>query len=175
MTPPQHRLSFGIQLTGAPDRASWLDLARRAEALGYSTVSLPDHFGDQFAPFAALGAVAAATERIRLSMGVLANDFRHPVVLAKEAATLDVVSGGRLDLGLGAGWMREEYEAAGSRSARRRTGSSAWARPSASCAPCCAESACSTRGPGTASTGSSGRRARSSIPRPRSCSAGAAA
>ena len=102
-----------MQLTGAPDRASWLDLARRAEALGYSTLSLPDHFGDQFAPFAALGAVAATTERIRLSMGVLANDFRHPVVLAKEAATLDVVSGGRLDLGLGAGWMREEYEAAG--------------------------------------------------------------
>ena len=112
MTPPK-AFTFGMQLTGAPDRASWLDLARRAEDLGYSTLSLPDHFGDQFAPFAALGAVAATTERIRLSMGVLANDFRHPVVLAKEAATLDVVSDGRLDLGLGAGWMREEYEAAG--------------------------------------------------------------
>ena len=110
---PQKAFTFGMQLTGAPDRASWLDLARRAEDLGYSTLSLPDHFGEPFAPFAALGAVAATTERIRLSMGVLANDFRHPVVLAKEAATLDVVSDGRLDLGLGAGWMREEYEAAG--------------------------------------------------------------
>ncbi|HZP30261.1 MAG TPA: TIGR03621 family F420-dependent LLM class oxidoreductase [Acidimicrobiia bacterium] len=105
--------AFGVQLTGAPDRAAWLAAARRAEALGYGTISLPDHFGDQFAPFAALGAVAAVTERVRLSMGVLANDFRHPVVVAKEAATLDVVSDGRLTLGLGAGWMREEYDAAG--------------------------------------------------------------
>jgi probable F420-dependent oxidoreductase len=110
---PHHPFTFGLQLTRAADGREWRDLARRAEALGYGTVSLPDHFGDQFAPFAALGAVAAFTSRIRLSMGVLVNDFRHPVVLAKEAATLDVVSDGRLDLGLGAGWLREEFEAAG--------------------------------------------------------------
>ena len=110
---PRHPFTFGLQLTGAPDRRSWLDLARRAETLGYGTVSLPDHLGDQFAPFAALGAVAAVTTRVRLSMGVLVNDFRHPVVLAKEAATLDVVSDGRLDLGLGAGWLAEEFTAAG--------------------------------------------------------------
>ena len=110
---PHHPFTFGLQLTRAAGGREWLDLARRAEALGYGTVSLPDHFGDQFAPFAALGAVAAVTSRIRLSMGVLVNDFRHPVVLAKEAATLDVVSDGRLDLGLGAGWLREEFEAAG--------------------------------------------------------------
>ena len=111
--PRRNPFTFGMQLTGAADAASWLDLARRAEVLGYTTVSLPDHFGDQFAPFAALGAVAAATSRVRLSMGVLVNDFRHPVVLAKEAATLDVVSGGRLDLGLGAGWLQDEFDAAG--------------------------------------------------------------
>ena len=112
-TRPRHPFTFGMQLTGAPDGPSWLALARRAEALGYGTVSLPDHFNEQFAPFSALGAVAAVTERVRLSMGVLVNDFRHPVVLAKEAATLDVVSGGRLDLGLGAGWLQEEFAAAG--------------------------------------------------------------
>jgi probable F420-dependent oxidoreductase len=112
-TRPRHPFTFGMQLTGAPDGPSWLALARRAEALGYGTVSLPDHFNEQFAPFSALGAAAAVTERVRLSMGVLVNDFRHPVVLAKEAATLDVVSGGRLDLGLGAGWLQEEFAAAG--------------------------------------------------------------
>lgn len=102
-----------MQLTAAPDLRTWVALARRAEALGYAVVSLPDHLGEQFAPFSALGALAATTEHIHLSTNVLANDFRHPVVLAKEAATLDVLSGGRLELGLGAGWMASEYEAAG--------------------------------------------------------------
>ena len=105
-----------MQPTGAPDGPSWLALARRAEALGYGIVSLPDHFDGQFAPFVALGAVAAVTERVHLATTVLVNDFRNPVVLATEAATLDVVSGGRLELGLGAGWKQEEFEAAGSRS-----------------------------------------------------------
>src|SRR6266705_2544734 len=93
--------------------------ARRAEALGYSTLLLlRDHFvsepfGEQFAPMVALLAAAAATNSLRVGSLVLDNDYRHPVMLAKEAATLDVLSGGRFELGIGAGWLRDEYEQAG--------------------------------------------------------------
>jgi probable F420-dependent oxidoreductase len=106
-------LTFAVQLRSAPTGKAWIDLARRVEDLGYAAVSMPDHFNDQFAPIPALGAIATSTQSVRLTMAVLANDFRHPVVLAKEAATLDVLSGGRLDLGLGAGWMESEYRQAG--------------------------------------------------------------
>ena len=88
-------------------------LARRAEELGFSTFTLPDHFGRQLAPMVALGALAAATERIRLGCTVWCNDYRNPLVFAKELATLDVLSGGRAQLGLGAGWMKADYDAAG--------------------------------------------------------------
>lgn len=99
---------------GSPaDPTNLLRLARRCEALGYDTFLVPDHLPDQLAPLPALAGIAAATERIRLGTGVLANDFRHPVLLAKEAATVDILSGGRLELGIGAGWMRPEFEAAG--------------------------------------------------------------
>jgi probable F420-dependent oxidoreductase len=104
---------FGVQATRTRDGASWAALARRAEALGYSTLTMPDHLGDQFAPVPALAAAAAATTTLRVGSLVLANDYRHPAVLAKEAATLDVLSGGRLELGLGAGWQRSEYDASG--------------------------------------------------------------
>jgi probable F420-dependent oxidoreductase len=83
------------------------------ESLGYSGISMPDHLWSQFAPIPALAAVAVATSRPRITMAVLANDFRNPVMLAKEAATLDVLSGGRLDLGMGAGWREKEYQQAG--------------------------------------------------------------
>jgi probable F420-dependent oxidoreductase len=96
----------------------WLDHARRAEELGYSSFLIRDHFvpdffGDQLAPFSALMAAAMATTRLRVGTMVLDNDYRHPVMLAKEAATLDMLSGGRLELGIGAGWLRAEYEQAG--------------------------------------------------------------
>jgi alkanesulfonate monooxygenase SsuD/methylene tetrahydromethanopterin reductase-like flavin-dependent oxidoreductase (luciferase family) len=74
---------------------------------------MPDHFGDQLAPVPALAAVAAATTTLRLGSLVFGNDYRHPVVLAKEAATLDVLSDGRFELSLGAGWMKTDYEEAG--------------------------------------------------------------
>jgi probable F420-dependent oxidoreductase len=74
---------------------------------------VPDHLGDQFAPVAALLAAAEATSTLRIGSLVFDNDFRHPVMLAKEAATLDVLSGGRFELGIGAGWLRSEYEQAG--------------------------------------------------------------
>jgi probable F420-dependent oxidoreductase len=111
--PHARRLRFAVQLLGAPDGPSWASLARRAEGNGFDVVSLPDHLGEQFAPLPALTAAACATTRLRLSMFVLANDMRHPGVLAKEVATLDVLSAGRVELGLGAGWDQPEYAALG--------------------------------------------------------------
>ena len=104
---------FAVQTNGAPDAATWRERARRAEALGYSTLYVPDHFTDQWGPLVALTVAAEATTTLRVGALVFDNDYRHPVVLAKEAATLDLVSGGRLELGLGAGWMRTDYEQSG--------------------------------------------------------------
>jgi probable F420-dependent oxidoreductase len=104
---------FAVQLSEAASGAAWRELARKAEDLGYSTVFMPDHFGEQWAPLIALTVAAEATTTLRVGTLVLDNDFRHPVVLAKEAATLDLLSEGRLELGLGAGWMREDYDQSG--------------------------------------------------------------
>lgn len=106
-------IRFTVQLTEASSGAEWTRLAQRMESLGYSGISMPDHLGPQFAPVPALAAAAVATSRPRITMAVLANDFRNPVLLAKEAATLDVLSGGRLDLGMGAGWSEADYRQAG--------------------------------------------------------------
>jgi len=92
-----------------PTRPEWQDLARAAEDLGYSTLLLPDHFGRQFAPLFALQDAAAATRTLRVGTIVLDNDFRHPALLAKDAATLDVMTDGRFELGIGAGWMAADY------------------------------------------------------------------
>jgi probable F420-dependent oxidoreductase len=83
------------------------------ETLGYKTLYLPDHFGDQLSPIAALMSAADATTTLRVGSLVFDNDYRHPVVLAKEAATLDLLSEGRLDFGLGAGWQVSDYEQTG--------------------------------------------------------------
>ena len=97
----------------APNAKAWKDKARQVETLGYAALYLPDHFTDQLGPIAALMAAADATTRLRVGSLVFDNDYRHPVVLAKEAATLDLLSDGRFDLGLGAGWMATDYEQAG--------------------------------------------------------------
>ncbi len=104
---------FGVQLSNAPSGPAWRDLARRVESLGYSTLFLPDHFGDQFGPLVALTAAAEATTTLRVGSLVFGNDYRHPMVLAKEIATLDLLSEGRVEFGLGAGWMTTDYEQAG--------------------------------------------------------------
>jgi probable F420-dependent oxidoreductase len=83
------------------------------ESLGYSAFYVPDHFGEQFGPIAALMAAADATTSLRVGALVFDNDYRHPVVLAKEVATLDVLSDGRFDFGLGAGWLKSDYEQSG--------------------------------------------------------------
>jgi probable F420-dependent oxidoreductase len=97
------------------DPGKLLRAARRVEDMGYSTFIVADHFMMPLAPLVALQAVAGATTTLRLGQLVLAQDFRHPAVLAKELATLDVLSGGRVEVGIGAGWMRSEYEQAGIR------------------------------------------------------------
>lgn len=107
------RFRFGIQLSTAPDGAQWAGLARKAEDLGYSTLFLPDHFGDQLAPVPAMMAAADATTDLKVGCLVFDNDYKHPVVLAKELATVDVLSGGRVEVGLGAGWMRSDYDQSG--------------------------------------------------------------
>lgn len=104
---------FAVQEHRAPSAKAWKEKARLVESLGYSALYLPDHFTDQLGPIAALMAAADATTRLRVGSLVFDNDYRHPVVLAKEAATLDLLSDGRFDLGLGAGWMASDYEQAG--------------------------------------------------------------
>ncbi|MEZ5377247.1 MAG: TIGR03621 family F420-dependent LLM class oxidoreductase [Acidimicrobiales bacterium] len=104
---------FGVQARAAASRDEWVELARKAEDLGYSTLTLPDHFDGSMAPAIALQCAADATTNLRLGALVWCNDYRHPVVFAQEMATLDVLSDGRLELGIGAGWMQTDYVAAG--------------------------------------------------------------
>jgi probable F420-dependent oxidoreductase len=94
-------------------RAEWLEKARKLEDLGYATLTVPDHLTDFFAPMPALISAAEATKNLRVGTNVLNNDFRHPVLVAREAATVDLLTEGRLQLGLGAGHMQSEYEQAG--------------------------------------------------------------
>ena len=95
------------------DGAELASRARRAEQMGYSALVIPDHLVEQLSPVVALSTVAAATSTLRLSAFVHNNDLRHPAVLAQDLASLDVVSGGRVDVAIGAGWNKPEYEAIG--------------------------------------------------------------
>jgi probable F420-dependent oxidoreductase len=111
-------MRFGV-VVGAPTRDGYVAAVRRAEQLGYDVVLCSDHLElagrhfSHFAPIPALTAAAMVTERIRIGTSVLNQDFRHPAVLAREAASLDVLSDGRLELGLGMGWNEPEYRMAG--------------------------------------------------------------
>ncbi len=103
---------FGVQLS-TPAADGWREQVLQIEKLGYSTVFWPDHFSPQWEPTAALAAVAAVTERLNVGTLVYDVDYRHPVVLAKAAATLHLISGGRHEFGIGAGWMESDYQEAG--------------------------------------------------------------
>src|SRR5256885_10989107 len=105
---------FAVQEHGTTSGAQWRQRARRAEALGYAALYLPDHFSDQPGPIAALMAAADATTTLRVGSLVFDNDYRDPVVLAKEAATIALLSDGRFELGVGAGWLVSDFEHAGS-------------------------------------------------------------
>jgi probable F420-dependent oxidoreductase len=105
---------FGVQCGGDHDRASWQQLAHKIEALGYATLYVPDHFIDtQMAPMVALSVAAEATKTLRVGALVFDNDYKHPAILAKEMATIDQLTDGRCELGIGAGWMKTDYDALG--------------------------------------------------------------
>jgi len=104
---------FGVTSTGATSADAWKSKVERIEQLGYSTLFVPDHFIEQIATMPALAMAAAYTTSLRFAPLVCSNDFRHPILLAKEAATLDMLSNGRFELGLGAGWLKAEYDALG--------------------------------------------------------------
>jgi probable F420-dependent oxidoreductase len=104
---------FAVTASHAGSGEAWVALARRAEELGYGALLVPDHLSQQLSPIAAMATAAAATTTLRVGGFVFANDFRHPLMLAREAATLDLLSNGRLELGLGAGWRTSDYRQLG--------------------------------------------------------------
>src|SRR3954451_21628468 len=111
--PHDRKFRFGLQLVRAESGAQVIEWARRAEELGYCTIYVPDHFVDHpLAPIPTMAAVAASTTTLRVGSLVLGNDYKHPVVVAKEAATIDVLSNGRLELGIGARWSADDHERA---------------------------------------------------------------
>jgi probable F420-dependent oxidoreductase len=104
---------FGIQLKGAETPKSWRDMARKAEDLGFSTLFMPDHFDDAWSPTVPLTVAAEATTTLNVGALVYDNDYRHPLVLARDVAAMDVLLDGRVEFGLGAGWMTTDYEQSG--------------------------------------------------------------
>ena len=104
---------FAVQVNTAADGKAWRELARKIEALGYSTLFVPDHFGDQWEPSIAMTVAAEATSTLNVGALVFDNDYRHPIVLAKQIATLDLASEGRVEFGIGAGWMKSDYDQSG--------------------------------------------------------------
>jgi probable F420-dependent oxidoreductase len=107
-----HPFRFGVQIADFPG-PDWAERVRRIEALGYSTVFCPDHFTPQMDPTVWAAAAAASTTRLRVGSLVYGVDYRHPIVYAKQAATLERLFPGRLEFGIGAGWMEVDYRQAG--------------------------------------------------------------
>lgn len=113
---PRHRpFRFGTVTTAGTDlsRTRWSEHARRVEDLGFSTLLVADHFHNSTACTPRLAAAAAVTSTLRVGSYVYDNDFRHPVLLAREAAEIDLLSDGRMELGIGAGWAPGEYAMVG--------------------------------------------------------------
>jgi len=104
---------FGVELMAPFDGMSWADSAKEIEALGYSTLFVPDHFHEGYGPITAMATAATATTTLKVGPMVLACDFRHPAVLARELASIDVLSKGRLEVGLGAGYQETDYDRSG--------------------------------------------------------------
>jgi probable F420-dependent oxidoreductase len=113
MKPKPKPFRFGVQVPQVGSASEWRDKARKLEDLGYSTLFMPDHFGTELAPLPAIAMAAAHTTTLRVGSLVFDNDYKHPAILAKEAATIDLLTDGRLELGIGAGWMRSDYDQLG--------------------------------------------------------------
>lgn len=104
---------FGVEMMAPFEGMSWEDSAKEVEALGYSTLFVPDHFHEGYGPITAMATAAMATTTLKVGPMVLACDFRHPAVLARELASIDVLSHGRLEVGLGAGYQETDYDRSG--------------------------------------------------------------
>src|SRR6478736_784899 len=108
-----HPFRFGVELGSSLPGRTFADSARELEGLGFSTVFVPDHFDEGLGPLTAMATAAAATTTLNVGALVLDCDFRHPAVLARELASIDLLSEGRLEIGLGAGWKRLDYDHSG--------------------------------------------------------------
>src|SRR5690348_4585087 len=106
---------FGVVAAHIRSRSDWIAQARKVEELGYDTLLVVDHLTTSLGPLVALAVAAEVTKKIRVGSFVLCNDFRHPAILAKELATLDVLSEGRFEFGLGSGYMPSDYQQTGLR------------------------------------------------------------
>jgi probable F420-dependent oxidoreductase len=110
---PARPFRFGVEMMEPFEGMSWADSARELEALGYSALHAPDHFDEGLGPITAMASAAAVTENLVVGTAVLAADFRHPAVLARELAAIDLISEGRLEVGLGAGYNVDDYRWSG--------------------------------------------------------------
>lgn len=108
-----HPFRFAAELHAPLEGRSWAESARELEDLGYSTLFVPDHLQEGLGPIAAMAAAATATTTLRVGSLVLDCDFRHPAIVARELSTIDLLSEGRLEIGLGAGWKTADYEQSG--------------------------------------------------------------
>ena len=104
---------FGVEMMGPFDGMTWEESARHLESLGYSTLFAPDHFDEGYGPITAMATAAAATTTLHVATAVFASDFRHPAVLARELASIDQLSHGRLEIGIGAGYQVNDYNGSG--------------------------------------------------------------
>jgi probable F420-dependent oxidoreductase len=113
MSPHDRPFRFGVEMSAPFEGRSWADSARELEDLGYSTLFVPDHVHSPYGPIAAMATALAATSHLCVAPLVMAVDFRNPVFLAKEIATLDVMFPGRVELGVGAGYNPLDYSRSG--------------------------------------------------------------
>lgn len=113
MSAHPRRFRFGVEMSKPFEGMSWVDTAREVESLGYSTLFVPDHFHEGFGPLTAMATAAVATTTLQVAPMVLACDFRHPATVARELASIDVMSAGRLEVGLGAGYQETDYVSTG--------------------------------------------------------------
>jgi probable F420-dependent oxidoreductase len=108
-----HPFRFGVEVHGPLEGRTWADTVREFEALGYSTLFVPDHFDEGLGPIAAMASAAMLTTTLKVGALVFDCDYRHPAVLARELAAIDVLSEGRLEVGVGAGWKKLDYDRSG--------------------------------------------------------------
>ncbi|MDQ1475304.1 MAG: hypothetical protein QOE62_533 [Actinomycetota bacterium] len=109
----EHPFRFAVEVHGPLEGRTWADTVRELEGLGYSTLFVPDHFDEGLGPIAAMASAAVLTSTLKVGALVFDCDYRHPAVLARELAAIDLLSEGRLEVGVGAGWKKLDYDRSG--------------------------------------------------------------